>query len=59
MIDSMFTLHEWCHLFEKASHPVRITHMGRRWGTPQNLFLAFTDELEKQIFIKKAVEVGQ
>ena len=32
--------------------------MGRRWGTPQNFFLAFTDELEKQIFIYKNVEVG-
>ena len=29
--------------------------MGRRW----NFFLAFTDELEKQIIIKKTVEVGQ
>ena len=24
-----------------------------------NFFLAFTDELEKQLFIKKTVEVGQ
>ena len=32
--------------------------MWRRWGTPQNFFLAFIDELEKQI-IKKTVEVGQ
>ena len=37
----------------------KITHMWKRWGTPQNLFLAFTDELEKQIIIKKTVEVGQ
>ena len=29
------------------------------WGTPQNFFLAFIDELEKQIIIKKTVEVGQ
>ena len=29
------------------------------WGTTQNFFLAFTDELEKQIFIKKTVEAGQ
>ena len=29
----------------------KITYMGRRWGTPQDFFLAFTDELEKQIFI--------
>ena len=35
--------------------------MRRRWGTPQILFFAFIDELEKQLFnfIKKAVEVGQ
>ena len=37
----------------------KITHMSRRWGTPQNFFLAFIDELEKQIIIKKTVEVGQ
>ena len=37
----------------------KITHMWRRWGTPQNFFLAFIDELEKQIIIKKTVEVGQ
>ena len=30
-----------------------------RWGTPENLFLAFIDELEKQINIKKAVEMGE
>ena len=29
------------------------------WGTPQNLFLSFIDELGKQIIIKKIVEVGQ
>ena len=28
-------------------------------GTPQNFFLVFIDELEKQIIIKKTVEVGQ
>ena len=34
--------------------------MRRRWGTPQILFLAFIDELEKLFnFIKKTVEVGQ
>ena len=33
--------------------------MRRRWGTPQNFFLAFIDELDEQIIIKKAVEVGQ
>ena len=37
----------------------KITHMSRRWGKPQNLFLAFIDELEKQIIITKTVEVGQ
>ena len=36
----------------------KITHI-RRWGTPQNFFLAFIDKLEKQIIIKKTVEVGQ
>ena len=35
------------------------SHMWRRWGTPQNFSLAFIDELEKQIIIKKTVEVGQ
>ena len=29
--------------------------MGRRWGIPQNSSLAFIDELEKQITIKKTV----
>ena len=33
--------------------------MGRRWGTPQNFFLSFIDELQKQIIIKRTVEVGQ
>ena len=28
-------------------------HMWRRWSTPQNLCLAFIDEPEKQLFIKK------
>ena len=32
---------------------VNITQMWRRWGTPQNFFLPFIDELEKQIIIKK------
>ena len=36
-----------------------ITHMRRRWGTPQNFFLTFIDELEKQIITKKTIEVGQ
>ena len=33
--------------------------MWRRWGTPQSFFLAFIDEFEKQIIIKKTIEVGQ
>ena len=33
--------------------------MSRRRGTPQTFCLAFIDELEKQLFIKKTVEVGQ
>ena len=37
---------------------IKITHMWRRRGTPWNFFLAFIDELEKQIIIKKTVEVG-
>ena len=27
--------------------------MRKRWGTPQNVRLAFIGELEKQLFIKK------
>ena len=33
--------------------------MWRRWGTPQNFFLAFIDELEKKKKIKKTAEMGQ
>ena len=33
--------------------------MSSRWGTPQNFCLAIIDELEKQLFIKKTVEVDQ
>ena len=33
--------------------------MRRRCDIPQNFILAFIDELEKQIIIKKIVEVGQ
>ena len=33
--------------------------MWRIWGTTQNFFLAFIDELEKQIFIKNTTEVDQ
>ena len=35
----------------------KITHMRRRWGKLQNYYLTFIDELEKQLFIKKTVEV--
>ena len=38
---------------------IKITHMWRRCDTPQNFFLAFIDEFEKQVIIKKTVEVGQ
>ena len=46
-------------MFRKLTSQEKITHMWRRWGTPQNFFLAFINELEKQIIIKKTVEVGQ
>ena len=36
-----------------AINKQKITHMGKRWGTPQNFFLAFIEELEKQIILKK------
>ena len=41
-----------CHTRKK------ITHKWRKWGTPQNFCLAFY-VFEKQLFIKKTVEVGQ
>ena len=34
-------------------------HTRGEGGAHLNFFLAFIDELEKQIFIKKTVEVGQ
>ena len=37
----------------------KIRHMWWRWGTPQNFCLAFIDEPQKKLFIKKTVEVGQ
>ena len=37
----------------------KITHMWRKRGATQNFCLAFTDELEKQLFIKKTVKVDQ
>ena len=42
----------------KFTNLLKITHM-RRCGTPRNFFLAFIDETEKQIIIKKTIEVGQ
>ena len=30
--------------------------MSRRWGTPPHFFLAFIDELEEQIIIKKMLK---
>ena len=40
-----------------ADREKKITNMLRKWGTPQNFFLAFIDELEKQIIIRKTVEI--
>ena len=34
---------------------LKITCMWRRWDTPQNFFLIFTDEVEKQIFKKNCL----
>ena len=34
------------------------THV-KSWDANQNFFLAFTDEVEKQMFIKKTVDVDQ
>ena len=35
---------------------LKITHMWRRRGTPQNFCLTFINELEKQLFIKKLLK---
>ena len=44
----------------KINQKTKITHMWRRWGIHQYFFLAFIDELGKQLFIKKnSVEMGQ
>ena len=43
----------------KCKNKVKIKHIRRRWGISQNFFLAFIDEFEKQLFIKKTIEVGQ
>ena len=37
----------------KVTKNWKITHMWRRWCTPQNFFFAFIDELEKQIQLLK------
>ena len=37
----------------------RESRESRKCSTPQNFCLAFIDELEKQLFTKKTVEVGQ
>ena len=34
----------------------KITHTRTRWGTPQKFIVAFTDELEKQMLIKKLLK---
>ena len=38
---------------------IQKSNMSRRRGTPQTFCLAFINELEKQLFIKKTVAVGQ
>ena len=44
--------------YQKELIRKKITYMWRRWGTTKNFWSAFIDELEKQLFIKKTVEVG-
>ena len=41
-----------------VSFTFKKSHTYNEGGTPQNFFLTFTDELQKQIFIK-TVDVGQ
>ena len=56
------TIHLWkakAYSNETFGQKQKITHMWRRWGASQNFVLEFIDELEKQTFIKKSVEVGQ
>ena len=48
---------EYEFVFEFVNLLWQITHMWR-CGTPQNFFLAFIDEFEKQIIIKKTVEMA-
>ena len=46
--------------FKEATGTVEKSHKCEEsGGTPQNFCLAFIDELEKQLFIKKTVEVDQ
>ena len=42
---------KWSNQFAKSHR-----HMWRRWDTPQNFCLAFINELEKQLFIKKLLK---
>ena len=47
----------WAHVIsQKETFFGKITHMCRRSGTPQNFCLAFIDELEKQLLIKKLMK---
>ena len=41
------------HLSEENQLSLKKSHTWRMWATPQNFCLAFIDELEKQLFIKK------
>ena len=45
--------------FLRSNSAGKKSHTYEEGGPPQNFCLAFIDELEKQIFIKKTVEVGQ
>ena len=46
-------------VFPSMCKIAKIIHMWRSWGTPQNFFVVFIGELEKQIILKKPVKVGQ
>ena len=51
-----------CHILLTYSNNTKIKKLDtceEGGGTPQNFFLGFINELEKQIIIKKTVEVGQ
>ena len=48
------------HNFSKCKIVIQKNHTHvKKVGSPQNFFLTFIDELEKQIIIKKTVEVDQ